>query len=120
MDIKKPYVVKRHSETTLLTEKYVYSRRTKLGCKRSGSFFKALMMAEDDHPKLASKRSRRSHNHKKLDQAAQVDSIVPNLEKQVSKPLTNVCIRRVKGSARRIHSQTSGKVISPLQGILLS
>lgn len=120
MDIEKPYVAERFSEATLLTEKYVYSRRAKLGCKRSGSFFKALIMGEDDHPKPASKKSRRSHTHKKLDQAAQVDYVVPNLERKVSKPDTNVSIRRVKGSARYIRGQTSNKVVSPLQGILLS
>ncbi|XP_057794307.1 histone-lysine N-methyltransferase ATXR7-like isoform X2 [Salvia miltiorrhiza] len=116
MDIEKPYVAERFSEATLLTGKYVYSRRSKLGCKRSAPFFKALMMGENDHPKLAPKRSRKSRTHKKPDQAAQVDTIIPNFEKKASKPDTNVSIRRVKGSAGHIRRQTSEKVVSSLQG----
>lgn len=133
MDIEKSYGAGRFSEATLLTGKYVYSRRSKLGCKMSEPFFKALIKGEDRHPKLAPKKSKKSRTHKKVAQAAQVDTVVPNLEKKASKPDTavphlgkkdskpdtTVSIRRVKGSARHIRRQVSDKVISPLQGILL-
>ncbi|KAH6764902.1 SET domain protein 25 [Perilla frutescens var. hirtella] len=115
IDKEKTYVPEISSEATLLTGKYVYSRRTKFGRKRSCPFFESLMMGEDDCPKPAPKRSRRSHTCKNLDQAAQVDPTIPNLEKKVPEPDTNVSIRRVKGSARHIRSQTLDKVISPLQ-----
>ncbi|KAL1540305.1 [histone H3]-lysine(4) N-trimethyltransferase [Salvia divinorum] len=131
MDIEKSYGAGRFAEATLLTGKYVYSRRSKLGCKKSEPFFKALIMGEDRHPKLAPKKSRKSRTHKKLVQAAQVDTIVPNLEKKASKPDTDVphlekkdskpdntvSIRRVKGSARHIRRLASDKVISPLQDL---
>ncbi|XP_042015805.1 histone-lysine N-methyltransferase ATXR7-like isoform X3 [Salvia splendens] len=132
MDIEKSYGAGRFSEATLLTGKYVYSRRSKLGCKKSEPFFKALIKGEDRHPKLApTKKSKKSCTHKKVVQAAQVDTIVPNLEKKaskpdtavphlgkkVSKPDTTVSIRRVKGSARHIRRQASDKVISPLQDL---
>ncbi|XP_047954290.1 histone-lysine N-methyltransferase ATXR7 isoform X2 [Salvia hispanica] len=130
MDIEKSYGAGRFSEATLLTGKYVYSRRSKLGCKKSEPFFKALIKGEDRHPKLAPKKSKKSSTHKKVVQAAQVDTIVPNLEKKASKPDTavphlekkdskpdtTVSRRRVKGSARHIRRQVSDKVISPLQG----
>ncbi|XP_047954287.1 histone-lysine N-methyltransferase ATXR7 isoform X1 [Salvia hispanica] len=131
MDIEKSYGAGRFSEATLLTGKYVYSRRSKLGCKKSEPFFKALIKGEDRHPKLAPKKSKKSSTHKKVVQAAQVDTIVPNLEKKASKPDTavphlekkdskpdtTVSRRRVKGSARHIRRQVSDKVISPLQDL---
>ncbi|XP_042014413.1 histone-lysine N-methyltransferase ATXR7-like isoform X4 [Salvia splendens] len=131
MDIEKSYGAGRFSEATLLTGKYVYSRRSKLGCKKSEPFFKALIKGEDRHPKLAPTKSKKSRTHKKVVQAAQVDTIVPNLEKKASKPDTTVphlekkgskpdttaSVRRVKGSARHIRRQASDIVISPLQDL---
>lgn len=114
VDKEKSYVAERSSEATLLTGKYVYSRRTTLGRKRPGSFFKSLMMGEDDRPKLASKRLKRTHARKNLDQAAQVDAIIPTLVKKVPEPDTSVSILGGKGP-RHICSQTSDKVVSPLQ-----
>ncbi|KAG6403092.1 hypothetical protein SASPL_135309 [Salvia splendens] len=130
MDIEISYGAGRFSDATLLTGKYVYSRRSKLGCKKLEPFFKALIKGEDRHPKLAPKKSKKSRTHKKVVQPAQVDTIVPNLEKKASKPDTAVphlekkgskpdttaSVRRVKASARHICRQAPDIVISLLQG----
>lgn len=116
---EKPYDAERSSEVTLLTGRYEYSRRPKLDRKRSGSFFKSLTMGEDDRPKLASKRLKRSHARKNLDQAAQVDAIIPTPVKKLPEPDTSVSILGGK-RPRNIRSQTSEKVVSLIQGILLS
>lgn len=114
VDKEKPYVAERSSEATLLIGKYVYSRRPKLDRKRQGSFFKSLMMGEDDRPKLASKRLKRSHARKNLDQAAQVDAIIPTPVKKLPEPDTSVSILGGK-RPRNIRSQTSDKVVSLIQ-----
>lgn len=120
MNKEKPDVAERSSEASLLTGKYVYSRRRKFGRKKSGPFFKSLTMGDSDHPKQASKRSRRGYTLKNAHQAAQVETIISNLEKKVPEPNTNASILGEKGSTLHICSQTSEKVARSIQGNLFS
>ncbi|KAL0352569.1 UNVERIFIED_CONTAM: Histone-lysine N-methyltransferase ATXR7 [Sesamum calycinum] len=97
MNKEKPDDGERDSEVSLLKEEYAYSRRRKLGSRKSDSFFLSLTVGETDHLKRASKRSRRSYTLKTIPQAAQVQNMIPNLEKQgpendSNKPCANASI----------------------------
>ncbi|KAL0313799.1 UNVERIFIED_CONTAM: Histone-lysine N-methyltransferase ATXR7 [Sesamum angustifolium] len=120
MNKEKPDDGERDSEVSLLKEEYAYSRRRKLGSKKSDSFFLSLTVGETDHLKRASKRSRRSYTLKTIPQAAQVQNMIPNLEKQgpendSNTPCANASILGEKGSSLHNCSWRSEKAARAIQ-----
>ncbi|XP_011083373.1 histone-lysine N-methyltransferase ATXR7 [Sesamum indicum] len=119
MNKEKPDDGERYSEVSLLKEEYTYSRRRKLGGKKSDSFFVSLTMGETDHLNRASKRSRRSYTLKTIPQAAQVQNMIPHLEQGPengsNKPCANVSILGEKGSSMHNCSWRSEKVARAFQ-----
>ncbi|XP_011083268.1 histone-lysine N-methyltransferase ATXR7-like isoform X2 [Sesamum indicum] len=120
MNKEKPDDGERYSEVSLLKEEYTYSRRRKLSGKKSDSFILSLTMGETDHLNRASKRSRRSYTLKTIPQAAQVQYMIPHLEKQgpendSNKPCANVSILGEKGSSMQNCSWRSEKVARAIQ-----
>ncbi|KAG8377169.1 hypothetical protein BUALT_Bualt08G0000100 [Buddleja alternifolia] len=118
---KEPDDGERSSEVSLLIGRCAYSRRRKLGRKKSGSFFESLNMGSIDSLKQMTKRSRRGSTLKSIPQTAQNESMSFNLEKEdrepdSSKPCANASIIGEKGSSLHICCWASENAARTIQG----